>query len=268
MGIDMAATDENITLEIELEQAVPPSNNTSQNPSHLQPTVEPDPEINAVGRPVRKKRLTWKLLQQLPAPPSPLPEPIIAFEGIERISETLLPEVVWRSIKTTSNSFGLYCEYPNIPTHNPDNTLSILNLVDHSPPINEMELSASVSTPPSLQVRIPNSSSSNAPSFFPFKNSTIFGMMSWMWTGSSMKSIDEMKKLVDFLKSNDFQKDDLAAFDIHSETMKYDNYLERPATDYPQDGWRESEVVIQVPENFIPKTVFRHSKSLGSITDH
>ena len=41
-----------------------------------------------------------------------------------------------------------------------------------------------------------------------------------------MKSIGEMKKLVDFLKSNDFKKDDLAAFDIHSEMTKFDNYLE------------------------------------------
>ena len=137
MAIDMAATDENITLEIELEQAVPPLNDTSQNPSHFQPSVEPDPEINAAGRPVREKWLTWKLFQQLRGPPSPLPKPIIAFEPISQIS---LPEVVWRGIKTTSNSFGLYREYPNIPTHNPDNTLSPLNLVDKSPSINEMGL--------------------------------------------------------------------------------------------------------------------------------
>jgi hypothetical protein len=76
-------------------------------------------------------------------------------------------------------------------------------------------------------------------------------MMSWMWTGSSMKSIGEMKKLVDFLKSDDFKKDDLAGFDIHSETTKFDNYLERPASDNPQDGWRESEVIIQVPDGKI-----------------
>ena len=67
--------------------------------------------------------------------------------------------------------------------------------------------------------------------------------------GSSMKSIGEMNKLVDFLKSDDFKKDDLAAFDIHSETMKFDNYLEQPARDNPQDGWRESEVIIQVPDS-------------------
>ena len=87
--------------------------------------------------------------------------------------------------------------------------------------------------------------------FFPFKNSMTFGIMSWMWTGSSMKSIGEMKKLVDFLKSNDFKKDDLATFDIHSETMKFDNYLEHPASDNPQDGWHESEVIIQVPDGKI-----------------
>ena len=243
--------DENILLELEHE--VPPTNDTSQNPSHLQPSVEHDPEINAAGRAVRKKRLTWKLLQQLPTPPSPLPEPLTTLEGIEPISETSLlnREVMWRAIKTTCNAFGLYREYPNIPSHNPDDTLCLLHLVDNNLPINEMEMSASVSTPLSLQDPISNSSSSNAASFFPFKNSTIFGMMSWMWTGSSMKSIGEMKKLVDFLKSDDFKKDDLDAFDIHSETTKFDNYLERPASDNPQDGWRESEVIIQVPDGKI-----------------
>jgi hypothetical protein len=251
VAIDTVATDENLTLELEHEHEVPPPNDTSQKSPHFQPSVEPDPEISAAGRAVRKKRLTWKLLQQLPEPPTPLPEPQ-ALTAFEPISETSLTtrEVVWRAIKTTCNSFGLYREYPDVPSHNPDNTLSLLNLVDNSPPINEMELSASVpeSTPPSLQDPISNSSSSNASSFFPFQNSTIFGMMSWMWTGSSMKSIGEVKKLVDFLKSDDFKKDDLAAFDIHSETTKFDNYLERPASDHPHDGWRESEVIIQVPD--------------------
>src|SRR5882762_3015040 len=184
MAIDTGDLDENIPMELELEHEVPPPNDTSQNPSHFQRSVEPDPEINAAGRAVRKKRLTWKLLQQLPAPPSPFPEPLTAFEGIEPISETSLPscEVVWRAIKTSCNSFGLYREYPDIPSHNPDNTLSLLNLVDDSPPINEMEQSASVSTPVSLQDHISNPPSSNTASFFPFKNSTISGMMSWMWT--------------------------------------------------------------------------------------
>src|SRR5882762_2381929 len=148
MAIDTGDLDENIPMELELEHEVPPPNDTSQNPSHFQPSVEPDPEINAAGRAIRKKWLTWKLLQQLPAPPSPLPEPLTTFQVIEPISETSLPnsEVVWRAIKTSCNSFGLYREYPNIPTHNPDNTLCLLDVVDNSPPIKEMELSTSVST--------------------------------------------------------------------------------------------------------------------------
>ena len=89
--------------------------------------------------------------------------------------------------------------------------------------------------------------------------------MSWMWTGSSMKSICEMKKLVDFLKSNDFKKDDLAVFDIHSETAKFDNYLEHPASDNPQDGWFKLFRFLMA--KFIQKTAFRHSKFLGSITN-
>ena len=171
----MATIDEDNTLELELEHEIPSPKDTSQNPSRFQPSVEPELEINATGRAVRKKQLTWKLLQQLPVLHSPLPEPLTAFEGIEPISETSLPscELVWRTIKKTRNSFGLYREYPNVPTHNPDNTLCLLNLVDNSPPINEMELSASVSTLLSLQDPISNSSSSNATSFFPFKNSTI-----------------------------------------------------------------------------------------------
>ena len=36
MAIDTAATDENITLELELEHEVFPPNDTSQNPSHFQ----------------------------------------------------------------------------------------------------------------------------------------------------------------------------------------------------------------------------------------
>lgn len=246
-------------MTLEAEHVVPPNlYGTSQDPSNFQPLVEAEPEINSTGRGLRKKRLTWKLLQQLPAPPSPLPEPLTTFETIEPISETLLPscEVAWRAIKTTCNSFGLYREYPSAPSHNPDNTLSLLNLVDNSPPITEMELSVTVSTP--LSVAVPTSESSgaesfNAGSYFPFKNSMIFGMMNWMWNGSSMKSIGEMNKLVGFLKSDNFKKDDLATFDIHSETRKFDTYLERPLESHTgaentQDGWRESEVIIQVPD--------------------
>jgi hypothetical protein len=44
MAIDMAATDEIITLELGLEHEVPPPNDTSQKPSHfLQAKAVPSP---------------------------------------------------------------------------------------------------------------------------------------------------------------------------------------------------------------------------------
>ena len=58
MAIDMAAIDEDNTLELELEHEIPSPKDTSQNPSRFRPSVEPDPEINATGRAVRKKQLT------------------------------------------------------------------------------------------------------------------------------------------------------------------------------------------------------------------
>ena len=52
MAIDMAAIDEDNTLELELEHEIPSPKDTSQNPSCFQPSVELEPEINATGRAV------------------------------------------------------------------------------------------------------------------------------------------------------------------------------------------------------------------------
>ena len=42
------------------------------------------------------------------------------FKALNQFQKHHLPscELVWRAIKTTRNSFGLYCEYPNVSTHN------------------------------------------------------------------------------------------------------------------------------------------------------
>ena len=49
MAIDMATIDKDNTLELEHEHEIPSPKDTSQNPSHFQPSVEPDLEINATG---------------------------------------------------------------------------------------------------------------------------------------------------------------------------------------------------------------------------
>lgn len=218
--------------------------------------IPPVIELSAAGRVVRKKRLTWKLLQQLPAAPTPVPEVPLAMELDHDIAPPLIEAIVLETITTTCNSFGLYRQYPNKPTHNPDDTIGLQDLTDGTAPkaINEVQPSST-----SRLSVIPDDQTSTAQSYFPFQNSTIFGLMNWMWTGSAMKSISEMKNLVNFLKSDQFKKEDLENFDIRAETVKFDKYLDGSSTSHPKqsteskasspkDGWRESEVQILVPD--------------------
>lgn len=208
----------------------------------------PEPEISATGRVARKKRLTWKLLQQLPEPPPPAPEPLI--DDSDATPPPTIVGYVWNAVHTIRNSFGLYREYPSIPTHNPDDLLTLADLTDTiSPPtIVETPLATASRLAPIITNNV--STPSHTSSYSPFTNSTIFGLMNWMWNGSAMKSISEMVTLVNFLKSDDFCKEDLQGFDIRKETAKFDKTMEvdEGNTDAPTDGWRERVVSILVPD--------------------
>ncbi|KAF8148592.1 hypothetical protein B0H34DRAFT_203562 [Crassisporium funariophilum] len=100
----------------------------------------------------------------------------------------------------------MYRKYPSVPTHNPDNVLTLENLSDTTPP--KVVTNAPVQTNAHLSMIVDNSQTPAAPSYAPFANLTIFGLMNWMWSGSAMKSIGEMVKLVNFLKSDEFKKED------------------------------------------------------------
>jgi hypothetical protein len=134
---------------------------------------------------------------------------------------------VWEAVKTVQNSFGLYREYPSLPTHDPEKHLNSATLSNIPPPAGHADAVDTHLTPSTSEAAA--SSLLPGPSELllgPFKNSTIFGLMNWMWTGSAMKSIQEMVKLVLFLKSDQFVKSDLEGFDIAAETAKFDAFLE------------------------------------------
>lgn len=72
-----------------------------------------------------------------------------------------------------------------------------------------------------------------------------------------MKSLGETIKLFRFLQSDAFKKEDIIGVDFVKETTKLDEYMgfkpnnsaseEGPLTP-PKDGWRESEIIIQIPD--------------------
>lgn len=213
-----------------------------------EPSPPPEPEVTSTGRPIRTKRPTWKLLQLLPEPPALAPQPLVVTDPDPDATPPPEPtSFVWESIKSAMNSFGLYREYPRIPTHDPDGTLSLDDLSDIPKPPAASQSTPAVPLPSTL---VPAVETNNANPYFPFPNSTAYGITNWMWNGSPLKSIQEVTKLVEFLQSDAFRKEDLACFNLVKETERLDKYNASRGSGASgtaaRDGWTEVSVDIKV----------------------
>lgn len=83
----------------------------------------------------------------------------------------------------------------------------------------------------------------------PFPNWTIFALMNWMWKGSKEKSHAEVDLLVrSVLLDPKFEASDLQKFSASRETRRFDQELTSA-----KDGWKESDVIIQVPDGLSHK---------------
>ncbi len=249
-------------MEIDQEPLLPVATDAEESSIPAE-TAEDPPVLNAAGRVARKRRPTWKILERLPAPPTPIPD--VVNEGISTQPAQLTPPPAqhtpppadpvtsWDAVHTTvRNIFGLYREFPTYPTHNPDDILTLGDLADSQPPptvVDAPQPISRLSIPTLTPVSLGNNSNG------PFANSSIFGLLNWMWTGSAMKSVAECSKLFSFLQSDAFRKEDIMGVDFMKETAKLDEYMgfnsARPTKDTitpAKDGWHESEITIQVPD--------------------
>ncbi|THH32816.1 hypothetical protein EUX98_g1394 [Antrodiella citrinella] len=236
----------------------------------IQVDQPPIPPIE-LGRGRRTKRPTWKILERLPQVALPvlddpqLPEPPLPAPDIEST-----PAIVWRTFRTTLNAFGIFREYRTTgapPSHHPDVSLDTNDLSIHPDPSiippttsrcslaplgGNTTILPQPSTPddsPTSTTTLPSSDSPTStlatPSHAPFANISVWRLMNWMWSGSEKKSGEECNKLVhEVILSPDFKPSDLEGFDVKRETLKLDLHLERDA----RDGWKESNVVIEVPD--------------------
>ncbi|KAJ7133151.1 hypothetical protein C8R44DRAFT_730346 [Mycena epipterygia] len=167
------------------------------------PAPSPEPEVTPAGRPIRTKCLTWKLLQQLPEPPTPAPELVVADPDRDATPPPA----------PTAFIFGLYREYPRLPTYDPDSTISLNDLSDiPKPPAASLPSESRRVSPANVvpSALAPSATGENIP-YYPFPNSTAYGITDWMWSGSPLKSIQEVTKLVTFLKSDAFARKILLA---------------------------------------------------------
>lgn len=214
----------------------------------------PPPQLTAAGRTIRTKRKTWKLLQQLPEAPLSVPEQ--ASEPVpEPAAEPPVLTWTWEGVRTTVNSFGLFRDYPSTPTYNPDDLLGLDDLSDipAGTRSNTATLPASKTPFATSATSATNPLPDSSPLAGPFPNKSIEGLVTWTWTGSSTKSLDEVEKLVTFLKSDEFKKEDIADLDIKRATAALDAFLASSANKI-RDGWQEVSVEISVPNGMKHKS--------------
>lgn len=185
-----------------------------------------------------------------PVPPPAPPPAVMANEDVDMRPPDDIPPAptLWGSIQSALNRFGLYRDYPSNPSYHPYNPSSVINT--ESIPLSDSPLNLGA-LPPSLRDEEPTNP------YFPFSNSTLFGLLRWKWSGSNSKSDLEFGKLLDFLRSPEFSQVDAADINLDSEIRRVDKFIDGTTSSTlasdsesgAQRGvWKEVSVPISIPD--------------------
>lgn len=186
----------------------------------------------------------------LPPPSSPSPPP----DGPPEPS-TVDPEELpsnWEEdsepsqsfVDTEPNGFGVFRRYFQVPASDPEDLVTLDTLCD-SPELATPDDPNSGNPLRGFGTQVWDAVEKNI--FAPFLNATVFRLMHWFYSGSNLKSVGELNRLVnDVLKADDFDLGDLADFNADRELKRLDaGSASSPFT--ADDGWREASVKIAVP---------------------
>jgi hypothetical protein len=192
-----------------------------------------------------------------PAPLIPIPDADPDFEDTasEHVVETEAgnPSSVYR---TDPDSYGVIREYLyGQPSITPDKHYTLTEISD-SPYIATDDSSDSEAKPPTflspLQKICQSATSSVQTLFAPFRNVSIYRLMTWFYSSSTTKSIAELNSLVkNVILAPDFKLEDLVGFDTKKEHSVMDSYQESPAEILSpfafDDTWIKGSVEIPLP---------------------
>ncbi len=181
----------------------------------------------------------------LPSVPSlPTSEP--APETVDNPAQPLPPTYVCGK----PNAFGLYRSYLEVPKHDPEAEQSLESVCD-APTLATAKSQRSPwwSVFGAAKSSIRRAAESH---FTPFLNMTTFRLMAWFYSGSSMKSLGELDRLVkDVIMAPDFNRDELKQFSASREGQRVDDWIDEDSAaskDFQiEDGWHEASVKIRVP---------------------
>ncbi|KAG2154502.1 uncharacterized protein EDB93DRAFT_1081262, partial [Suillus bovinus] len=139
------------------------------------------------------------------------------------------------TLQTSFDSFGLLCLYSRRPSFEPDKFIPSSLLTKTSPTSkrsHESCLSPIILGPP-----------------YPFPNMTIYHLMSWMNTGTSLTSQSKVASLIkDVILAEDFDQKHLEKFSIKQSLRCLDKELDgkEDRITFP-DNWIETNVTISIP---------------------
>lgn len=172
-----------------------------------------------------------------PTPPAELdnPSPVLTPEPD--------PESDDDNVFTTEpNGFGLYRHYTRKPHSDPEEILTLEDLVndDILPEQHHPESDPIAETPPSI----------TNDSYYPFSNVTVFRYIHWYLGVSRAVSEVDLDRLVSkVILADDFNRDDFRNFSAARELAQLDQY---GSTDLPfaaADGWKKGSVTLNVPNS-------------------
>jgi hypothetical protein len=170
---------------------------------------------------------------------SPSPPPSIS-SATSTTDDRAMP-----TFDTEPDEFGLFRSYISCPTYEPDEEIPLDSICD-----SEGFAVVKVNSNDWRSVFGPCSSfmeSANKNLFAPFLNATVFRLMNWFYSGSNMKSVAELDKLVnDVILADDFDRAHLKEFSAMRELKRLDEHKRH--IEFPSDdGWKETSVKIRLP---------------------
>ncbi|KAJ3768912.1 hypothetical protein FB446DRAFT_706633 [Lentinula raphanica] len=223
--------------------AAPDAAGESSSPNIPEETnVEPE-STTATGRPQRNRRLPARYWDILPEGITAIVEPPSDDEDPEPDPPPTIRRITFRlreRLKTSLNSFQLWREYPQKPSHDPDGEVSIEDL----------------SNLPTQQSSDDDDSSSELESDSPL-NPTQALLTGWQNNGNSTKSHGEMNLLADIIQRPDFQVAELQGYSAQAANAKLTKADEDWDHNKLKDSFTETSVDIEVPsgdKNIPPKT--------------
>lgn len=212
-------------MEVDVDQPVIDPSAVGEPMVIDQPPYHPGPtEL----RPKRNRRLPARYRDEVPrtAPPALVsvsePEP----EPASHLPRVLL--IVRDGLKTILGSFGLWRNYDHRPSYDPDSVVPDDDLAKPAPDYTSDFSRPSHPGPP-----------------WPYRNMSVYRFMTWLNTGSKLKSEGEVQRLVDeVLHADDFNLSDLRPLSVRRENRLLDS---SEKTLPLLDGFKKASISIEVP---------------------